>query len=132
MQKDDLRWALGLMSGTSLDGIDAALIRTDGEHVAEFGAWMTLPYDDKMKEVLHAAVHGRGDLLMAEHVMTLGHAEAVKQLLEKANLTHKDIAVIGFHGQTVAHRPAEDLTWQMGDGAGLALASLARRQPGLS
>jgi anhydro-N-acetylmuramic acid kinase len=120
MQKDETRWALGLMSGTSLDGIDAALIRTDGEHIQEFGAWITQPYDEQMKTILASAVRGRGDLLLAEHVMTIKHAEAVRVLLEKANLTHKDVAVIGFHGQTVAHRPDEDLTWQMGDGALLA------------
>jgi len=120
MQKEEIRWSLGLMSGTSLDGIDAALIRTDGEQVHEFGAWQTTPFDDAMKSILRAAVRGRGDLLLAEHLMTLKHAEAVKSLLDKANLTHKDVQVIGFHGQTVAHRPEEDLTWQMGDGALLA------------
>lgn len=120
MQKEETRWSLGLMSGTSLDGIDAALIRTDGEYVQEFGPWITQPYDEQMKLILGAAVRGRGDLLMAEHVMTLKHAEVVKMLLEKAHLTHKDVQVIGFHGQTVAHRPEEDLTWQMGDGALLA------------
>lgn len=120
MQKEETRWALGLMSGTSLDGIDAALIRTDGEHVHEFGPSLTVPFDEQMKAILAAAVRGRGDLLMAEHVMTLKHADAVKSLLDKANLTYKDVQVIGFHGQTVAHRPEEDLTWQMGDGALLA------------
>ena len=120
MQKEETRWSLGLMSGTSLDGIDAALIRTDGEQVQEFGAWLTLPYDEQMKAVLHAAVRGRGDLLLAEHLMTLKHAEAAKTLLDKAGITYKDVQVIGFHGQTVMHRPDEDLTWQMGDGALLA------------
>ena len=120
MQKEEKKWALGLMSGTSLDGIDAALLRTDGEYILEFGALLTLPYDEQMKAILHAAVHGKGDLMMAEHVLTLKHAEAVKQLLDKAGLSYKDVEVIGFHGQTVAHRPAEDLTWQMGDGALLA------------
>ena len=118
--KEEIRWALGLMSGTSLDGIDAALIRTDGEHIYEFGASLTVHFDDAMKAILHAAVRGQGDLLMAEHVMTMKHAEAVKALLEKANLTYKDVEVVGFHGQTVAHRPDEDLTWQMGNGALLA------------
>ncbi|MDX2074541.1 MAG: anhydro-N-acetylmuramic acid kinase [Alphaproteobacteria bacterium] len=120
MQKEETRWSLGLMSGTSLDGIDAALIRTDGEQVHEFGAWLTLPYDEAMKAILAAAVRGRGDLLLAEHVMTMKHAEAVKMLLDKAGLSYKDVQVVGFHGQTVAHRPEEDLTWQMGNGALLA------------
>jgi len=120
MQKEETRWSLGLMSGTSLDGIDAALIRTDGEHVHEFGPWLTQPFDEQMRGILRAAVWGKGDLLLAEHLMTLRHADAVKKLLDEANLTYKDVQVIGFHGQTVAHRPEEDLTWQMGDGALLA------------
>lgn len=113
-------WALGLMSGTSLDGIDAALIRTDGEHVFAFGPWLTLPYDDTMKTLLREAVHGRGDMLKAEQEVTLKHAEAVRQLLAQAGMTKKDVHVIGFHGQTVAHRPYEHITWQIGDGALLA------------
>lgn len=120
MQKEEIRWALGLMSGTSLDGIDAALIRTDGEQVYEFGPWHTIPYDEQMKNILRAAVRGKGDLLLAEHLMTLRHADAVRALLDEANLTYKDVQVVGFHGQTVMHRPDEDLTWQMGDGALLA------------
>jgi len=120
MQKEEIRWSLGLMSGTSLDGIDAALIRTDGEYVHEFGPWLTLPFDEQMKSILAAAVRGKGDLLLAEHVMTLKHAEAVKLLLDKAGLTYKDVQVVGFHGQTVIHRPEEDMTWQIGDGALLA------------
>ena len=120
MQKEETKWSLGLMSGTSLDGIDAALIRTDGEYVQEFGPSLTIAYDEQMKAILYAAVRGRGDFLLAEHVMTLKHAEAVKALLEKASLSYKDVAVIGFHGQTLVHRPEEDLTWQMGDGALLA------------
>lgn len=114
------KWALGLMSGTSLDGIDAALIRTDGEHILEFGQSITVPYSENEKIALREAVHGRGDMLLAEHNNTLKHAEVVKKLLEQADLSFKDIEVIGFHGQTVSHRPDEHLTWQIGDGALLA------------
>ena len=114
------KWSLGLMSGTSLDGIDAALIRTDGEHILEFGAYITVPYDEAQKAELREAVHGRGDILLLEQKLTLKHAQAVKTLLKTANLCAKDIAVIGFHGQTVSHRPAEHITQQIGDGALLA------------
>ncbi len=113
-------WALGLMSGTSLDGIDAALLKTDGESVQSFGPWLTLPFEDKLKDKLREAVHGRGDMLAMEREITLKHAEAVHALLQKANMRSKDIHVIGFHGQTVAHRPSEHITWQIGDGALLA------------
>ncbi|MDE3061252.1 MAG: anhydro-N-acetylmuramic acid kinase, partial [Pseudomonadota bacterium] len=64
--------------------------------------------------------HGQGDMLAIEHAITLKHAEAVKALLMKANLSRKEVEVIGFHGQTVVHRPQEHLTWQIGNGALLA------------
>jgi anhydro-N-acetylmuramic acid kinase len=113
-------WALGLMSGTSLDGIDAALIRTDGEYVYEFGEWHTIPYETNFKIKLREAVHGRGDMLAVEQEMTLRHAEAVRALLKQAGASYKDVRVIGFHGQSVAHRPLEHITWQIGNGALLA------------
>jgi len=119
-KENDSFWALGLMSGTSLDGIDAALIQTDGEEVQAFGPWLSVPYDESFKMRLREAVHGRGDMLAAEHDLTLKHATAVAALLAQANLTKKDVRVVGFHGQTVAHRPQEHLTWQIGDGALLA------------
>lgn len=119
-KEEEAFWALGLMSGTSLDGIDAALIKTDGEMVYEFGPWLTQPFDDAYRAKLRDAVHGRGDMLVVEQDITLKHAEAVKALLAKANMGKKDVHVIGFHGQTVTHRPAEHLTWQIGNGALLA------------
>jgi len=119
-KEDEAVWALGLMSGTSLDGIDAALIKTDGEMVYEFGPWLTQPFDDAYRSKLREAVHGRGDMLLMEQDITLKHAEAVKALLAKAHMGKRDIHVIGFHGQTVTHRPAEHVTWQIGNGALLA------------
>jgi anhydro-N-acetylmuramic acid kinase len=120
MNKGESVWALGLMSGTSLDGIDAALIRTDGQQVSEFGPWLTLPFDEAYWARLREAVHGRGDMLAIEQDITLKHVDAVKELLKKANMSHKEVQVIGFHGQTVSHRPHEHLTWQIGNGALLA------------
>lgn len=113
-------WAIGMMSGTSLDGVDAALIKTDGTQVLEIGAHITLPFEDDLFAVLHDAVHMRGDLMKAEHDLTLFHAKAVEELLALSGKRASDIHVIGFHGQTVAHRPKEGITWQMGDGALLA------------
>lgn len=113
-------WVVGLMSGTSLDGIDAALLRTDGNSVSEFGKWLTLPYTEAEKAELREAVHGRGDMLALEHWLTQKHAEAVQMLFIKAGISARDVALIGFHGQTVAHRPQEGITWQIGNGALLA------------
>lgn len=115
-----MKLALGLMSGTSLDGIDAALIRTDGQRVAERGAWLTLPYAPDFRECLRSAVYGQGDMAALERELTLQHAEAVAALLRAAHLNPQDVEVIGFHGQTVAHRPNEGITVQLGDGALLA------------
>ncbi len=108
------------MSGTSLDGIDAAVILTDGERVRQRGEWLTIPYSREMRDRLRAAMHGEGNLLILERDLTLLHAEAVKALLEKARLKPADVTVIGFHGQTIIHRPKEGITWQMGNGALLA------------
>jgi len=118
----DPPWAIGLMSGTSLDGIDAALLRTDGERIAERGAWLTLPYDDAFRACLRRLIAGREDA-PAERELTLRHAEAVTALLRKAGLAAADIRVVGFHGQTIRHRPEEKITLQIGDGALLAQAA---------
>jgi anhydro-N-acetylmuramic acid kinase len=113
-------WALGLMSGTSLDGIDAALILTDGHRVKEFGAAMTVPLDPMLRHEIKAAMHGEGDIPKLENEITLKHADVVRQLLQQANLKPKDVHVIGFHGQTIMHRPRDGITWQLGNGALLA------------
>ncbi len=112
--------ALGLMSGTSLDGIDAALVETDGERMAHFGASVFVPYSDTMRQTLHQATLLQGDLPEVEHQLTLWHAEAVHTLLQQANISPEQVDVIGFHGQTVAHRPQQGITWQLGNGALLA------------
>ncbi len=121
---------IGLMSGTSLDGIDAAILETDGEGVARPGAALTMPYDAETRAVLRAALdeaqridHGAAvpqSIREAERLVTGTHVEAVKRLLAAAKLAPRDIALIGFHGQTILHRPNKRWTWQIGDGALLA------------
>ncbi len=113
-------WVIGLMSGTSLDGIDAALIKTDGHRVLEQGQWLLEPYLADMQAKLREAVRERGDMPAIERELTILHADAVKALLKKAGLAPQEVGLIGFHGQTVAHRPHEGFTWQIGDGALLA------------
>jgi anhydro-N-acetylmuramic acid kinase len=112
--------ALGLMSGTSLDGIDAALIWTDGNGGVSPMAWSTTPYDDGLRDRLRATLGGVGDVRAVERDITLAHVVAVAALLERESLTPDAVSVIGFHGHTIAHRPHEGLTWQIGDGARLA------------
>lgn len=112
--------AIGLMSGTSLDGVDAALIVTDGVGIVEPKGGITLPYPEHFRQELKALLTGKGDVLAVEHQLTLFHIEAVKQLLVQTGNKPSDIHVIGFHGQTLTHRPKEHLTWQMGDASFLA------------
>lgn len=115
--------ALGLMSGTSLDGIDAALIDTDGETVARFGPALTLPYPEPVRTALRAAALGDSPVEAAEAEMTRLHGVAVARLLDQAGLGPEAIGVIGFHGHTLSHRPDQGHTRQIGDGAGLAAAT---------
>ncbi|HEY9081107.1 anhydro-N-acetylmuramic acid kinase [Magnetovibrio sp.] len=116
--------AVGLMSGTSMDGIDVALIITDGEDVVEFGPSLTVPYEDEFKDRLRRVLGPAGRAAPGakdvERNLTILHAEAVKRLLSRANLEAEDIDVVGFHGHTVHHDPKNAITVQLGEGSLLA------------
>jgi anhydro-N-acetylmuramic acid kinase len=114
---------IGLMSGTSLDGVDAAWLDTDGEHIAAFGPSMTLPYDAVLRRDLRTLLDlapglGPNDpaLIDAAQRLTEYHIQAVKAVNAPADL-------VGFHGQTILHQPARGRTWQIGDAARLGKAT---------
>lgn len=123
--------AIGLMSGTSLDGVDVALIETDGENVAAFGPGRTYAYSQADRALLMRALEEAkpladrdarpGALAEAERVVTERHVEALATFFEEFP-EHRDVAAVGFHGQTVLHRPEIGLTMQIGDGPALAKA----------
>jgi anhydro-N-acetylmuramic acid kinase len=110
--------AIGLMSGTSLDGIDAAFIETDGEALVTAGPALTLPYAPALRALLRETLGGKGPVAEAEEAMTRAHEAAIRALLSKHSLPRPDI--IGFHGHTILHQPRQGRTWQLGDGALLA------------
>lgn len=124
--------AIGLMSGTALDGVDVAILRTDGERTIEHGPALHIPYDRDLKVIIRRAVKaalegrdGAADIGKAAGEVTAAHIAAVENLLEKTGTKRGEIDVIGFHGQTILHRPAHSAgeigrTWQIGDGAALA------------
>jgi anhydro-N-acetylmuramic acid kinase len=124
--------AIGLMSGTSLDGVDVAMIETDGKRVKAFGPSGYRPYTDAERRLLLQAltegIHLEarearpGILREAERVVTIAHAEAVASFKSQHRIACEDIDIVGFHGQTVLHRPADKMTVQIGDAAALAKA----------
>src|SRR5712671_1853509 len=113
-----LRNALGLMSGTSLDGIDVAAISTDGRRRVIPGPALTVPYPEAFREQLRSILGGVGEVPAVEAELTRLHAAAIAQF--RANYPDVPVELIGFHGHTILHRPAERRTWQIGDGALLA------------
>ena len=122
--------AIGLMSGTSLDGVDIAMLDTDGETIAAFGPTGYRQYTDEERALLHRAlVEGKvltgrterpGILAEADAFVTRVHGETVQGFLADNGIDPASVAVVGFHGQTVLHKPEARLTVQIGDGAALA------------
>ncbi|MCW2307425.1 anhydro-N-acetylmuramic acid kinase [Rhodobium gokarnense] len=125
--------AIGLMSGTSFDGVDAAIIETDGEKVFATGPGLTQPYTDDERQILRTAMAVAAqqsdrdarppELAEAELVVTEAHAKAVDVILAAAGRDRSEIDIIGFHGQTVFHAPDRHLTIQLGDGNALSRAT---------
>ncbi len=121
--------ALGFMAGTSLDGVDAAIVRTDGEGLVEVGPNLHLPYEATTRAMVvratKAALEGRDsadDITQAVDMVTSAHINAAQKLMEKHHLQRTEIDIIGFHGQTILHRPAKardqrGRSWQIGSGA---------------
>lgn len=124
------------MSGTSADGTDAALLRTDGAERIEFVGGLTLEYDDELRaRLLEASQHDVpvNDLLRLERDVTEHHAKAIELLRERYPEQTGEARIVGFHGHTVRHVPDERLTmqignpWQLSESTGLPVVSDFRR-----
>jgi anhydro-N-acetylmuramic acid kinase len=113
-----LHRVIGLMSGTSLDGIDAAFIETDGETEVRSGPFLTLPYDRTLRDALRGVLGGKAPTDDVERRLTEAHETAVRRLIERHDLGAIDL--VGFHGHTILHEPRQRRTWQLGDSARLA------------
>ncbi|MGO9397152.1 MAG: anhydro-N-acetylmuramic acid kinase [Xanthobacteraceae bacterium] len=122
--------AIGLMSGTSQDGVDVALIETDGDIITRFGPTAYRSYARPERALIRSATAAAANVTertarpeivaKAEAAVNRAHVEAVETFLAANSIQPRDVAVIGFHGQTVLHRPERRLTIQIGDGHVLA------------
>lgn len=122
--------AIGLMSGTSMDGIDVAILKTDGVSAIEAGPSLFVPYEAEFRKRIEASLQTArqivereerpGELAVLEQEITIRHARAVERFLNSSAGRWGRPEVIGFHGQTVLHRPQAGLTVQLGDGPLLA------------
>ena len=116
MVQNKVYTAIGMMSGTSLDGVDVALVETDGKDYTKLLDYREFPYEKSLKERV-SLVFGRqdvdDDVCAAEELITQAHIDAMQETEWKAD-------VIGFHGQTIHHDPSKRFTWQIGNPQRLA------------
>ena len=116
--------AIGLMSGTSMDGIDLALIESDGNSVIRSLASKYIAFSDdlliKIRNLIGNQQHYLADIKITEKEFTLANAKMINDFLVENKISAQDIDFIGFHGQTIYHNAKNFLTWQMGNGFLLA------------
>lgn len=110
--------AIGLMSGTSMDGIDLSLIESDGINNLKLLKNYYQPYQDSFKEELFKTINNQQGLFEIKNIeneLTYHHVNIVNDFLKQNNLSSADIDIIGFHGQTIYHNPQKSITWQIGN-----------------
>jgi len=126
----DVKCVIGLMSGTSMDGVDAAMIYTDGVRIERLGPSLTVSYPSDVRERIREGLNVASSCVLDSEVpavikvlereITDWHAHAIEELLAVTGQKAQDVDLVGFHGQTLTHRPDRGWTWQIGDGGRLA------------
>lgn len=121
------KWTLGLMSGTSMDGIDIAALRTDGTEIFEQGPTLFVPYDERFKEKLKSILGAKNKtkaIQLIEDQFTYLHYKSIVTFLNQYEISPADIDLIGLHGHTILHQSPKKYpkgrTWQIGNGYILA------------
>ena len=112
--------ALGLMSGTSIDGVDVALLKTNGlDNIINKG-YQTYSFSKKIKNKIENFITARNSPKEITKLITDFHTSCVKDFIKKKNISLGSINIVGFHGQTIFHKPDQCWTWQLGDGQQLS------------
>lgn len=119
-----IKTAIGLMSGTSMDGIDVALIKSDGTNIISRDKFTYYPYSVKTRNIIKKLINNKSSSLLkikeAELEITKKHIEATLKFIKDHNLSIEEIDIIGFHGHTILHNPNKKITWQIGNAQMLA------------
>jgi len=126
----DVKCVIGLMSGTSMDGVDVAMIYTDGVRIERIGPSLTVAYPDDVRERIRSGLDIAAGCVEGSDVpavikdlereLTDWHGHAIEEVLSVTGQKADDVDLVGFHGQTLTHRPDRGWTWQIGDGGRLA------------
>jgi anhydro-N-acetylmuramic acid kinase len=109
---------IGLMSGTSLDGVDAAWLETDGERIGELGPRLTIPYDDRLRSDLRRLLDLAPTLAADDRRVKTAAARVTEYHARAVGAIDRPADLIGFHGQTILHRPARGQVGQGQSGRG--------------
>src|SRR4051812_33362956 len=110
--------SIGLMSGTSMDGIDLALIESNGREIIRRKNFAYKTYSKEFKKRLEGLIYKAPSLLQiksVENELTLLHADFVNEFLAKEKIDRQTIDVVAFHGHTILHVPGQQITWQIGN-----------------
>lgn len=115
----NIKTAIGLMSGTSIDGIDISLVKSDGEKIFSKELNDYYPYDRETKNILRSLIndysHSLGYIKDTELLITKKHIEVVENFIKKYQILKNDVDIIGFSGHTILHSPEKSITWQIGN-----------------
>jgi anhydro-N-acetylmuramic acid kinase len=119
--------AIGVISGTSMDGIDVSVVETDGDTIVKPGPGRTFSYPDDLRKALQALIAEPAraqsePLEELEQAVTEAHVAAIRRFMDEAEIAAAEVKLIGFHGQTVYHRPEIRFTRQLGLGNKVAEA----------
>jgi anhydro-N-acetylmuramic acid kinase len=110
--------SIGLMSGTSMDGIDLALIESNGKEIIKSKNFDYQPYDKDFKTRLSNLIYNSpklSEIKIIENELTVLHAQLVNRFIAENKINREEIDLIAFHGHTILHLPAQGITWQIGN-----------------